>query len=53
MAGSTTVARDLIQEIHDMDERELAAAFKRWVQLSELVAPRRDAEEVGPDRTGR
>ena len=39
---------DLIREIHDMDDKERAGAFKRWVELSELVAPRRDDEATEP-----
>lgn len=35
---------DLIREIHDMDDKERADAFRRWVELSELVAPRRQDE---------
>lgn len=48
MAGPKTTP-DLIREIHDMDEHELATAFKRWVELSELVVPRREPDRTEPD----
>lgn len=45
---------DLMRDIHDMDEKERADAERRWVELSELVAPRDPKEEPkrpdGPER---
>lgn len=56
MAGTATTTRDVIRDMNDMDDEELAAAFKRWLHLSELVAPWRDegapAEADRPGRSG-
>jgi hypothetical protein len=42
--------RDLIGEIHDLDEEEREAAYRRWVELSKLVAPPvREEERKGPE----
>lgn len=37
---------DVLGDIHDLNEKERAQTFKRWVDLSELVAPR-TADEQG------
>lgn len=52
MGSATKVTRDVIGDIQTMDEREQAAAFKRWVGLSELVAPRDEEEDAEPERPG-
>jgi DNA-binding transcriptional regulator PaaX len=41
--------RDLIDEIHDLDEEERAAAYKRWIELSKLVAPPAPKEQADPE----
>lgn len=44
MAGATTVRNDVLREIHDLNAKERAQTFDRWVELSKLVAPPRADE---------
>lgn len=43
---ASAASRDVIRDIHDLDERERAAAYRRWVELSKLVAPLRPQERA-------
>lgn len=55
-AGATTVRDDVVRDIHDLNAKERARTFDRWVELSKLVAPpqagERENDAASPDRQG-
>ncbi len=43
---SAMATRDLIRDIHDLTDEELAQAMDHWAHLSELIVPLRKDERA-------
>lgn len=46
---TATATRDLIRDIHDLTDEEIAQAMDHWAHLSELIVPLRKGERAAPE----